>query len=279
MNLRYQFKQKLEAERTKYAKLEDEHKMVAAILRDMQIELNRKNINVESQRLRMNGIAFWQKKHRDVENEKHDLQRLYDTLNVKLEKQARENERLKLEILHMTDQLSHLHGLSTIPEELECNRPTTMRSSQENLLGSTESDRELKVHQAVRRHRQVGTKSVVSGKSTMVGGNDVTKDKRLSVPLTGRPSVTTEDINKGTPWSRRPTGIDPKVWNSKSNQRDRVGSVAKKQQNGTIQEARRAGNSRIQSRDTELRQSEKLPSIVLQEVTPEEFVVRVEPRE
>ncbi|KAI8811705.1 hypothetical protein BJ742DRAFT_851108 [Cladochytrium replicatum] len=279
MNLRYQFKQKLEIERAKYAKLEEEHKRVATKLRDMQIELNRKIINVESQRQRMNGIAFWQKKHRDVENEKHDLQKLYDALNVRLEKQSRENERLRLEIQHMTDQLSHLQALSTIPEERESN---PLQSFEEILLGSTESDLDLHVRKAVSRHRRAGTKNMVSGKSTRTGtavrGSNGKNDGCLSVPLTRRPSLTTDEINQATNRSRKATSMQDSIGlNINANQRDKAGQAVKKQRKLNVQDAVQGG---AQSRTTEIRKSGEQPSLISQEKPPaEDFVVRVEPRE
>ncbi|KAJ1550938.1 hypothetical protein HK096_004113 [Nowakowskiella sp. JEL0078] len=122
INLRNQYKTKLDIEREKYLGIEEQNKNLVAKIKTLEKTLAKKGISAEARYQRTNAITFWQKKHRASELEILSVQRLLHTQSVQLEKETKANERLQREINEMREQLTHLpsqFGLYSINEDIE----------------------------------------------------------------------------------------------------------------------------------------------------------------
>ncbi|KAI9004147.1 hypothetical protein BC832DRAFT_558700 [Gaertneriomyces semiglobifer] len=117
LNLRYQFKRILEGEREKYAKLEEENKVLVTRVKEVEAKPTRNVSLDDTNRQKANEILGLRKKLKEAEAEKRELEKQNTVLQKKLEQESKDREKINKEkdairqhFTHLATQLGDLTG-------------------------------------------------------------------------------------------------------------------------------------------------------------------------
>ncbi|KAJ3186279.1 hypothetical protein HDU85_007719 [Gaertneriomyces sp. JEL0708] len=120
LNLRYQFKRILEGEREKYAKLEEENKVLVTRVKEVEAKPTRNVSLDDTNRQKANEILGLRKKLKEAEAEKRELEKQNAVLQKKLEQESKDREKINKEkdairqhFTHLATQLGDLTGEPT----------------------------------------------------------------------------------------------------------------------------------------------------------------------
>ncbi|KAI9091771.1 hypothetical protein DFS34DRAFT_322220 [Phlyctochytrium arcticum] len=110
LNLRYQFKKTLDAEREKYQRLQEENRRLAARLKEFESKPNRRETSSAANFQRTNELLFMRKKLKDSEAEKRKLEETVATAYKQLEKESKAKEKTDRDAAAMRQQFTHLRN-------------------------------------------------------------------------------------------------------------------------------------------------------------------------
>ncbi|KAJ3278842.1 hypothetical protein HK104_001989 [Borealophlyctis nickersoniae] len=98
LNLRFQYKKAMDAERAKYNKLEAENRTLWGRIKGLEEQLLKKGVTLESRTHRTNEILYWRNKFRDSESGKHSLEEILASVRKQLEKETKEKNKILNEL-------------------------------------------------------------------------------------------------------------------------------------------------------------------------------------
>ncbi|KAJ3228389.1 hypothetical protein HK099_002894 [Clydaea vesicula] len=108
LNLRYQFKQKLEIERVKYDCLVQENRNLAGRIKTLEFQLAKKGISVDQKSHKTNEVLYWKNKFKDSEKEIFKTKEYLNAKLKQLEKETRNNQKLQKKIQNISTHYTHI---------------------------------------------------------------------------------------------------------------------------------------------------------------------------
>ncbi|KAJ3119478.1 hypothetical protein HK098_005403 [Nowakowskiella sp. JEL0407] len=166
INLRNQYKAKLDLEREKYLNIEEYNRKLVCRIKELENDINKKSISMEAKHNRSNAILYWQKKHKTLELENISLKQDIHKLTLDLEKQCRNNEKLEIEIRKVTEQLTHL------PSQFGLDSGQQKRNEMENIDEELRKLVESRHQRKAQRTKTAASMRLKSRTSTVLKRNE-----------------------------------------------------------------------------------------------------------